>query len=61
MRNWRIKEDLMSDCGAEEQAMYHIVRECEHRKFIGTLEDPHTAVQWFDNLDVDIQQRRRKN
>lgn len=38
--------------------MYHIVREGEYRKFIGTLDDLHAAsdetVQWLDKLDVDI-------
>jgi hypothetical protein len=58
MYKWRLKEGPRCYRGAEAQIMHHIISECGNRRFTGTLEDLHAAmdeaVLWLDRLNVNI-------
>ena len=55
---WGRRESPACDCGAEEQAIRHIVEECSLRRFSGALRDIHEAkeeaVDWLRGLDVRL-------
>lgn len=56
MHKWGITPNPGCDCGAPNQNIDHIIRECPKRKFGGKLEDIFNAtpeaIEWVESLDI---------
>lgn len=56
LHKWGWIESPACDCGAQDQTMNHIIRECPQRRFTGDWEELMTAsapaLSWLKSLDV---------
>lgn len=58
LHKWGLRESPACDCGAPRQTVSHIVEECPHRRFAGGTSGLHecseAAIDWLDNLDINL-------
>lgn len=58
LHKWDKITDPLCDCGRDNQTIQHIVENCETTAYPGVMSDfltlPHAAIQWIENLSIEI-------
>lgn len=58
MHKWGLRDSPACDCGAQEQTVQHIIKDCPQRKYPGPFSDfinaTPSAISWLQSLDIEL-------